>query len=197
MIVRAAATAMLLLAAGCATLPPMGKSDDWPARRAALQSLDRWRLNGRIAVAAGADGFSGSFDWAQTGERADIALRGPMGGTRLAIQVDGGRFQVTDERGASHAGEEAEQVVAERIGPGKPLPVDAMRYWLVGAPAPDTPHEETLGGEGRLAGLVQSGWQVRYDRYEPVGALALPARLEMTTDGLRLRVVVSNWSLPP
>jgi outer membrane biogenesis lipoprotein LolB len=38
---------------------------------------------------------------------------------------------------------------------------------------------------------------VRYDRYQPVGSLALPSRLELTTEGLRLRVVVSNWQLPP
>jgi outer membrane lipoprotein LolB len=196
-IVRAAAIAVLLLAGGCATLPPAEGPGDWPARRAALQSLDDWRLNGRIAVAAGSDGFSGGFDWAQAGERADIALSGPMGGTRLLIRVDGGHLEVTDERGASYAGEEAERLVAERIGPGHPLPVAAMRYWLVGAPAPDAPHDETLGDEGRLASLGQSGWRVRYDRYEPVGALALPARLEMTTEGLRLRVVVSNWRLPP
>ena len=193
MIARLAAMAVLLLAGGCATLPPSEEPDDWPARRAALQSLDGWRLNGRIAIAAGADGFSGGFDWSQAGERADIALSGPMGGTRLSIHVDGGRFRVTDERGASYAGEEAERFVAERIGPGQPLPVAAMRYWLVGAPAPDAPHEETLGADRRLASLAQSGWQVRYDRYEPVGTVALPARLEMTTEGLRLRVVVSNW----
>ena len=50
------------------------------------------------------------------------------------------------------------------------------------------------GGSRRLS---QSGWQVRYDRYEPVGELALPARMELTTAGLRLRVVVSDWRLPP
>jgi outer membrane biogenesis lipoprotein LolB len=45
--------------------------------------------------------------------------------------------------------------------------------------------------------LAQSGWQVRFDRYEAVGALVLPARLEMTTGDLRLRVVVSQWQVPP
>jgi len=72
-----------------------------------------------------------------------------------------------------------------------------MRYWLVGAPAPGAPHAETLADDSRLAGLSQSGWQVRYDRYQPVGAIALPARMEMTTAGLRLRVAISDWRLPP
>jgi outer membrane lipoprotein LolB len=72
-----------------------------------------------------------------------------------------------------------------------------MRYWLVGVPAPSAAHEETLGVDQRLASLEQSGWQVRYDRYVAVGALALPERIEMTTEGLRVRVVVSDWQLSP
>jgi outer membrane lipoprotein LolB len=72
-----------------------------------------------------------------------------------------------------------------------------MRYWLVGAPAPGMQHEESLGADRRLAGLSQSGWQVRYDRYRPVGDLVLPARMELTTAGLRLRVVVTDWRVEP
>jgi len=194
---RIAAAAILILASGCAALPPAKAPADWPARRAALQSLERWTLVGRIAVAAGDNGFSGGLDWAQDGERADIALSGPVGGTRLRIRVDGASISVTDEKGNDYTGEEAEQFVADRIGPGQKLPVTQMRYWLVGVPAPDAPSGESLGADERLASLTQSGWQMRYDRYESSGAAALPARLDMTTPGLRLRVVVSDWRLPP
>ncbi|HTL50887.1 MAG TPA: lipoprotein insertase outer membrane protein LolB [Steroidobacteraceae bacterium] len=194
---RIAAAAVLVLASGCATLPPAPETADWPTRRAALQALPGWALNGRIAVAAGENGFSGGLEWAQDGERADIALSGPMGGARLRIRVDRETFSVTDDRGNTYSGEEAERFVAERIGPGEPLPVSQMRYWLVGAPAPGTPDEETLGDGERLASITQSGWQVRFDRYATVGEIALPDRLEMTTEGLRLRVVVSRWRLPP
>jgi outer membrane lipoprotein LolB len=194
---RIAAAAVLALASGCATLSPAPETGDWPARRAALQALERWTLDGRIAVAAGENGFSGGFDWAQDGEHSDIALSGPMGGARLRIRVEGDALAVTDDGGNSYTGEEAERFVAGRIGPGEKLPVTQMRYWLVGAPAPGAPHEESLDSDERLASLRQSGWQVRFDRYAAVGALALPARLEMTTEGLRLRVVVSDWRLPP
>jgi len=77
------------------------------------------------------------------------------------------------------------------------LPVAEMRYWVVGVPAPGVPAEETLGDDQRLASLAQSGWQVRYDRYEAVGSITLPARMEMTTEGLRLRVIASDWELAP
>lgn len=194
---RVAAAAVLVLASGCAALPPAPVTADWPTRRAALQALERWTLDGRIAVAAGENGFSGGFDWAQDGDGADIALTGPLGGARLRIRVDDGALAVTDDRGNRYTGEEAERFVAERIGPGAKLPVTQMRFWLLGVPAPGAPHDEALGGHERLASLAQSGWQVRFDRYAAVGRLALPDRIEMTTAGLRLRVVVSDWRLPP
>lgn len=196
MIARLAAAAVLVLASGCTALPPAAPTEDWPVRRERLQALERWTLNGRIAVAAGEDGFTGGFDWDQQGERADIALSGPMGGSALDIHVEGDKAVVTI-RGESVASEDAEALFARYFGPGQKLPVEQMRYWLVGAPAPDAPHEESLGEDRRLASLSQSGWQVRYDRYASVGALALPARMELATEGLRLRVAVSDWRLPP
>lgn len=192
---RFAAAAVLLLAGGCATLPPAGDAGDWPAARAALQALDRWSLDGRIAVAAGADGFSGGFDWVQAGERADIRLSGPLGGGAVRIRVEGGEAVVSTGQGA--VAEDPTALLERYLGPGRALPAAEMRYWLLGVPAPHAPAEETLGADRRLAALSQAGWQVRFDRYEGVGALALPARMEMTTEGLRLRIVVSDWRLPP
>ncbi len=196
MTLRLAAVSLVLLAGGCATLPAPAPGDDWPARREALQALDAWALDGRIAVAAGDDGFSGGLDWRQQGARADIALTGPMGGAAMDIRAEGDRA-VVSLGGESYVGADARALIARYFGPDRQLPIVQMRYWLVGAPAPDSPHEETLGADRRLALLSQSGWQVRYDRYAAVGGLALPARMEMTTAGLRLRVSVSDWRLAP
>ena len=195
MIRRGAAAAVLLLAGGCATLPPAGDGADWPARREALQALDRWSLDGRIAVAAGADGFSGGFDWVQAGERAEVVLSGPMGTSPVNIRIEGGEaFIEAGDPGARAAN--ATPLLERYFGANRTLPAAEMRYWLLGVPAPHLPAEETLGADRRLATLAQAGWHVRFDRYDAVGTLALPSRLEMTTEGLRLRVVVSDWELP-
>ena len=189
---RLAAWALALLASGCATVPEPDATEDWSERRAELQALESWTLHGRIAVAAGDDGFSGGFDWSQQGVTADIELSGPMGGKLMDIRVEGDESVVS-----ASGGGDAQQFIDEHLGPGQSLPVREMRYWLVGAPAPGIPHEESLGEDRRLASLAQSGWQVRYDRYQPVGSIALPARMEMTTEGLRLRVAISDWRLSP
>jgi len=192
---RATAGAALLLTTACVSLPPAGDAGSWPARRAALQSLHSWTLTGRIAVASGSEGFSGGLAWRQDGARSEIELRSPLGGTALSIRVDDPDFSVTDERGAALDGEAARELLAAELG--APLPVGALRYWLVGAPAPGVDHRESIGSDGRLASLEQAGWQVRYARYEAVGGLALPARLELESGGVRLRLVAASWQLTP
>lgn len=191
---RLAACAAALLAAGCASLPSADRGD-WPLRREALQSLDRWVLNGRVAVAAGAEGFSGGLRWRQDGARAEIDLRGPLGGTALALQVDGEALTVQDADGVVIDGEEARRLTESRVGASLPLP--QLRYWLVGAPAPGSPFAETAGEDGRLASLEQAGWQVRYLRYGAAGALVLPQRLELSTGDVRLRILVADWRVAP
>lgn len=193
--IRLAACAVALLATGCATLPEAGGAGDWPVRRATLQSLGRWTLDGRMAVAAGSEGFSGGLSWRQDGAQAVIELRAPMGGGAIAINVAGEAISVTDRDGTTLAGEDAQRLVARHIG--TTLPVAELRYWLVGAPAPGSPHRESLDANQRLASLEQSGWRIGYAAYRGVGELALPSRMEITTEGLRLRILVAAWRLGP
>jgi outer membrane lipoprotein LolB len=192
---RAAACAALLLVSGCASLPEPAPAGGWDATRAQLQSLERWTLDGRVAVAAAGEGFSGGLTWNQAGSRAEVELRGPVGGRTLAIRVDGDDFSVTDLQGETFDGDRARALVAERVG--SELPISELRYWLVGVPAPGAPFAETLGADARLATLDQAGWRVRYDRYRSAGALVLPAKLDITKGALRLRVAVSDWRLAP
>jgi outer membrane lipoprotein LolB len=191
---RLAALALLSLAAGCTTVAPPAPVGERAAQEAELQSLEAWSLDGRIAVAAGDDGFSGGFDWVQAGERADISIQGPMGGAAFAIHVEGGKLTL-NARGETYADDEARAIIGDRIGNGTMLPVGEMRYWLIGVPAPGLQHE-ARDADRRLAELGQSGWRVRYERYGTVGAYELPTRVEMSTEGLRLRVVVSDWRMP-
>lgn len=193
--IRLAACAAALLATGCATLPEAGGEGDWPARRAALQSLERWTLDGRMAVAAGSEGFSGGLSWRQDGAQAEIELRAPLGGRTIAIHVADEAISVTDGDGTTVQGEDARRLVAEHIG--TTLPVAELRYLLVGTPAPGSPHRESLGADYRLASLEQAGWRVGYTGYRGVGEIVLPSRMEITTEGLRLRLLVADWRLGP
>jgi outer membrane lipoprotein LolB len=192
---RTAACTAALMLAGCASLPPAVDTADWPARRAALQALSQWSLTGRVAVAAGGEGFSGGLRWRQDGARAEINMRGPFGGGALEIRVDGESLSITDANGEVIAGEDARQRTADYVG--APLPLAELRYWLVGAPAPGSPYRESLGEGAGLSGLEQAGWQVRYERYAEAEGRLLPARLELAAGEVRMRFIVTGWRLPP
>ncbi len=175
----------LLALAGCAglrtaSLPDLELPSSWESRRSALQSWPGYDLRGRIAVARGDDGFSGALRWVQSGSKARLELDGPLG-------VGGARYDLDP---ASVDGAALEQAL------GVPVPVASLRYWLLGVPDPALAADESLeAGAARLAALRQAGWSVVYARYAPVPGtrLELPQRIEVTREGVRLRLLVEDW----
>ncbi|MGH8230145.1 MAG: lipoprotein insertase outer membrane protein LolB, partial [Steroidobacteraceae bacterium] len=74
-----AALAIVLLA-GCVTAPRRSAVIvPWAQERAHLQSLRSFELTGRVAVAAGGEGFSAHLDWRQRGPQSTVDLNGPFG----------------------------------------------------------------------------------------------------------------------
>jgi outer membrane lipoprotein LolB len=91
--------------------------------------------------------------------------------------------------------------LAMRLGFDPPL--KSLRYWLLGAPDPTLPAEETVDEQQqRLQSLEQDGWQVDYSAYMPTdltpvgsaGGLGLPAKMTVQRPGVRVRLVVDGWS---
>lgn len=152
----------------------------WEARRSTLQAWSSYGLRGRVAVARGDEGFSGALRWVQSGVRVRLEIDGPLGvgGARYDLDpatVDGQRLQ---------------------LALGIPVPVTSLRYWLLGVPDPTTAAEESLDSGGvRLTALRQEGWTVAYPRYAavPGTGLDLPQRIEVSREGLRLRLLIEAW----
>jgi outer membrane lipoprotein LolB len=74
--------------------------------------------------------------------------------------------------------------------------VAALRYWVLGLPAPGTVASRTLDPRGRLAALEQSGWRIRFLDYGRQDGYELPGRVFAQKDGTRVRLVVGRWRLP-
>src|SRR6188508_929754 len=100
------------LLAGCRTAPPAvivgpGADAPWPEQRAALEQLNRYGLNGRVAVAANGQGFSASLRYAQQPRSANLSLDGPLGIGGLRLEIEGEDLEVTTSRGETLDGREA------------------------------------------------------------------------------------------
>jgi outer membrane lipoprotein LolB len=79
----------------------------------------------------------------------------------------------------------------ERLG--FELPLDHLRYWLLGVPDPGAGFEVKRNAQDRAAQLTQAEWIIDYDRYAPVAGDLLPAHLVLSREGVRVRIAVDHW----
>ena len=195
---------MCALLAGCASLipasgSPVSPAQSWPERREALQRRADFALRGRVAVAAGDTGFSAALRWAQSGQRADLELDGPLGMGGLRILASGDEFSLTTSQGERLDGAEARAGLEQRLGFA--LPLESLRYWVLGVPDPAGPAEERIAAdESRLDGLEQGGWRIDYPAYATRGtrseSAGLPRRVDVSRSDARVRLLIEAWSAP-
>lgn len=191
---------VLALLASCRTSPPrpvMGPGADapWPAQRAALEKLDRYGLNGRVAVAANGQGFSASLRYTQSADRTQFSLDGPLGIGGLRVDAQGERLEIVTSRGDKLDGPEARAELERRLGFA--LPLEELRWWLLGIPAPG---EAALNAAdtGEIRDFTQGGWHVSIGARAPGLGFSLPQRLtaeraESGNGPARIKLLVERW----
>jgi outer membrane lipoprotein LolB len=183
--------------AGCRTAPPIQQptmtSQPWDVTRPALQARDHFDLKGRVAVAAGKDGFNASLRWIQAGTLSQVSLEGPLGAGGVQITANGDDLSIITSHGDRLDSEAAHAELGARLGFDPPL--GSLRYWIQGVPDPATPAKEKVDPQQqRLQSLQQDGWQIDYTGYMPSGAGSLPAKLTLQRAGVRVRLIVDGWN---
>ncbi len=173
--------------AGCAGMRPALRPAPWDQRLADLQRSSSWQLDGRAAVALGKQGWQASLDWHQRGAASEVRLSGPFGAGAMLLKVTPAGLSIN---GAPPSDAVAAQL-QDRLG--FELPLDNLRYWLLGVPDPSTDFELTRNDQDRALHLTQAGWSIEYDRYLPNNGDLLPARLVMSRADARVRIAVDRW----
>ncbi len=187
---------LTLALAGCRTLPPPlpAANAPWDERCTQLQQLGHFQMKGRVALAAGANGFSASLRWTQQGGDSQLGLEGPLGVGGMQIRAQGSRLDVTTSRGEHISDAAAHTELATRLG--FDVPIASLRYWVLGVPDPGSAADPVLDpGQQRLAALSQDGWHISYDSYTATAAGNLPARLTLEREQVRVRLLVQDWQL--
>jgi outer membrane lipoprotein LolB len=190
---------VLLALAGCRTAPPPapiigpGADAPWEQQEAALRKLDRYSQSGRVAVAAGDQGFSGTFRYQQQPDRADLAIDGPLGMGGVRVAIEGEEISIATGRGEKYDGNAAREELERRLGFA--LPMHQLRWWLLGLPeARAEPVDVILASETvGPVGFEQDGWKVTVQARAPAMGFALPQRLTIEREGARLKLLVDQW----
>lgn len=171
--------AVLLLVSACSSLPPATSTDS------------DWLMQGRIGLWMGDQQESSQIRWLQCGrDNSRIRLSGPMGvgGAEIISDRYGAELNY---KGETRRAQNAEQLAAEI---GWPVPVYALRYWLRGQAAPDSPLTAKVSPDGRLAHLEQLGWTLDFAHDANAREETLPKRVEARRQDVRLKLLISSWS---
>jgi outer membrane lipoprotein LolB len=189
------ALVLSVMLTGCAITPPATQPLDAAQQAERLLQLMSFSLEGKVGIAP--QGFSGSVDWQQQQSVAKMRLSGPFGSGSLHLEYTPTSLRVSTSRGDRIADAEAEALLVRELGFLPPF--DALRYWILGLPAPGLAADETHDDTGRLRALSQQDWTIRYELRMPVdtaaGRMQLPARLVVTRGDQRLTLVVKRWRI--
>ena len=196
---RVSTTAVLVLWAvlgslltGCAGLVSRPQTP-LPAK---LEQLDRWQARGRIGISGAEGGGSGSFDWQQRGDRADVQIRGPVGVGSVRLQVRGNaadpQLELQTSDGRTLQSQAAWDELQVRLGAA--VPAGSLRFWMLGIAAPGEHQWHEPARDGMVT-LEQSGWRIDYQQYSDDPGAHVPVRIRASSGATRVRIVVDRWQL--
>ncbi|WP_200179334.1 lipoprotein insertase outer membrane protein LolB [Ectothiorhodospira mobilis] len=182
----------------CAVSPPQPPVADaeraWRDRVAELSGRDEWRLQGRLALAVGEERWNAHMRWDQRDTAYDIRVFGPFGRQAARLQGDKDGVVLHTRGGETHRARDVDGLVYHALG--WRLPVSGLRYWVLGIPAPRSePEDRVLDAAGRASRLRQAGWTVRYQGYDEARRPALPERMTLEYEEIRLRLVMDDWRM--
>lgn len=190
-------TALLV---GCGTLLELFPSErgttepetTWQAHARELSRIRNWSMLGTVAVRSAGDASRVTMRWRQTRDSYLVRFMGPLGVGLFEVEGSATEVEARFPNGRRASAASPEALLEQEIGWSVPL--HGLRYWIVGAPAPDgTTSKMEFDDHGRLARLEQAGWTVVYERYGGLDDLALPERIRFSNESVDATVVVRRW----
>lgn len=180
------------LLSSCASVAPPAENTPihWQAREKSLNTLTAWRLSGKLGIISDTDSGSMSVAWEQSQNNYTIRLMPPLNAGAMTLNGNNQGITLTTSDGKISRAANPSELLRDNGGPA--LPVQNLRYWIRGLPAPGaaTP---AFDAYGRLSRLNQAGWEIVYLSYTHALSRDLPSRVSMTSPQLKLKVVIYSW----
>lgn len=182
-----------LFLSGCANLQTTLSATDesWSERQIRLNEVKTWELNARMSLTTPEQTQSFNIQWQEQPEQYHIRVMSTFGQTGALIWGTPQGVEVTTADG-TWSGARLEDYVSSELELS--LPFSALRYWLLGIPAPGEIGQLQVDANQRLEQLTQHQWQLTYRGYDT--QVDLPQRLRLEHQNWRLNVVIQSWDLP-
>jgi outer membrane lipoprotein LolB len=193
---RSAAVLLLpFLLSACSTAPLRQGTPEaaYLERSARVQALGEWEFNGRLSMDDGIEGGSGQLHWRAGKSSLQLDFRGALGRGAWRLGVEPGEALLERADGTSTRATSVDRLIQDEIG--WHIPVNSLRWWVLGVAGPGGHDLLELDESGRVRRLLQQGWTIEFDRYQPVGGLDMPRRMEAVSGPYRVKLAVRRWVL--
>lgn len=158
--------------------------------------MTQWRLQGKIGVQHNDTGFSGALDWRQDGGRFDVRISAPLNGGTFALTGDQHAVLMLTPKGEAFKAASARELMQRHLGWS--IPLTGASAWVRGIPAqPAAASQSRYDEHGRWLDFAEDGWRVSVLDYAADTTPALPRKLFLNRDELKVRLVIRQWRPGP
>ncbi|OQW94581.1 MAG: outer membrane lipoprotein LolB [Beggiatoa sp. IS2] len=191
---------ILLFLAGCAELPlppaviSPAMQSLWQANQVRLATVNRWRLNGRIAILTENEDWTANVHWQQQDKMYQLVFKAPLGQTIMSLEGQPENVIMRTSKGETFDARDADSLIVKVMN--LEIPVTNLYFWVRGIPAPEPqPTDYRLTEDGHLYSLQQAGWNVAYKRYLDIQGVTLPDKLFLENSRFKVKIAVSEWEI--
>ena len=159
------------------------------------ERVSAFDLTGRVNVRVESKAYpTGGIHWRHEPDSDELWLYSPLGSGVARMRQDASGAVLVASDGKQHRARDLKLLTREVLG--WDLPLDGLQYWVRGLPWPalDTT-EQQYDANGRPKLLRQGGWQVAYLDWSPAGVSGLPSKVDLSGEGLRVRLVIQEWKV--
>lgn len=190
---------LALLLGACSQTPSRPQPDtapalNWQLRQQQLVQLSHWQLSGRLAVQSDHEAWYMSLEWQQRDTKYSLNIIAPLGQGAMQLHGDAVQVELLTDEGESLTSSDPELLLYQQFG--WKVPVKALRYWVLGLPAPGE-NLQSLDEYGRLSQLQQAGWEIEFIDYQPQLGIELPRKVFIRNHQASVKLVISSWSPLP
>ena len=161
-------------------------------RADALSLLTSWDMAGKLSMDDGADGGSGNLNWQVRDTESQMKFRGALGRGAWQLATGPGFAELQRSDGSLVRSASVSELVETETG--WHIPVDSLKWWVLGIAAPGVTERLDLDQQGRVQVMRQDGWDITFDRYRQFGEVELPGRMDAVRGEYRVKMAVSKWS---
>lgn len=160
-----------------------------------LNQLHEFQLTASLSIRSPADSVSGSLHWQQQQDDYQARMTNFLG-IRI-FSLDKATDVITlNVQGEDYQASNVSQLMFALTGWS--LPVDDMPLWLKGIAGSNATQTE-YDHQGRLIAFQLQDregleWRIHYQEFFN-DALALPRRIQVQSDDIRIKLVIRNWQL--